>query len=113
MASLPPKVQEVIKSEFTAIAPSTDLEEFNDEFLAKHKGSVPHAIAAIKMKELVDEEVDQASVEKELASLLAAPGITFEDAQTILTVLRGSRSKELDGFKKKAAEKWPEVTAFA
>ncbi|KAK8085516.1 TPR-like protein [Apiospora hydei] len=113
MASLPPKVQEVIKSEFTAIAPSTDLEEFNDEFFAKHKGSVPHAIAAIKMKELVDEDEDKASVEKQLAALLGAPEITFEDAQTILTILRGSGSKELDEFKKKAAEKWPEVTAFA
>ena len=113
LASLPPKVQEVIKSEFTAIAPSTDLEEYNDDFLAKHKGSVPHAIAAIKMKELVDEDADKVTGEKELAGLVGSSECTFEDAQAILDLLRGSRSKELEGFKKKAAEKWPEVTAFA
>ncbi|KAK8879638.1 tetratricopeptide [Apiospora arundinis] len=113
LASLPAKVQEVIKAEFTVIAPSTDLEDFNDEFLAKHKGSVPHAIAAIKMKELVDEDADKAAVEKELAGLVGAAECSFEDARAILGLLRGSRSTELEGFKKKASEKWPEVTAFA
>ncbi|KAI1872760.1 hypothetical protein JX265_004863 [Neoarthrinium moseri] len=111
LASLPAKVQEVIKSEFTALDASTDLKKYNADFQAKNSNSAPHVIAAIKAKKLLGE--DQSKVEKELADVLSVKGIKFEDAKEVLALLRGWRSKEVDGFKKAAAEKWPEVTAFA
>ncbi|KAK9789874.1 putative N-alpha-acetyltransferase 16, NatA auxiliary subunit [Seiridium cardinale] len=111
LASLPAKAQEVIKAEFDALDASTDLKKYNADFETKHKGSAPHVIAAIKAKKHLGE--DQAKVEKELSEVVAIEGIQFQQAQEVLSLLRSWRSKEVDGFKKKAAEKWPEVTAFA
>ncbi|KAK6077805.1 tetratricopeptide [Seiridium cupressi] len=111
LASLPAKAQEVIKAEFDALDASTDLKKYNADFESKHKGSAPHVIAAIKAKKHLGE--DQVKVEKELSEVVAIEGIQFQQAQDVLSLLRSWRSKEVDGFKKKAAEKWPEVTAFA
>jgi hypothetical protein len=111
LASLPPKVQDVIKSNFTSLEASTDLKKYNADFEAKHKDSPLHVISAIKTKQLLGE--DQGKVEKALSDVLAIKGIEFEHAVEILALLRGWRSKEVDGFKKKAAEKWPEVNVFA
>jgi N-alpha-acetyltransferase 15/16, NatA auxiliary subunit len=111
LASLPPKVQEVIKSEFTTLDASADLKKYNADFQAKHKDSAPHVISAVKTKKLLGE--DSSKVEKELAEVLSVKDVQFEQAIEVLDLLRGWRSKEVDGFKKAAAGKWPEVTAFA
>lgn len=111
LASLPPKVQEVIKSEFTTLDASTDLKKYNAEFESKHKDSASHVISAIKAKKLLGE--DSSKVEKELTGVLSIKDAQFEQAVEVLDLLRSWRSKEVDGFKKKAADKWPEVTAFA
>lgn len=109
--SLPPKTQEVVKAEFDVLDASTDLKKYNDEFEAKHKDSAPHVVAAIKAKKHLGE--DQAKVEKELTEVISIQGVDFEVAQEVLELLRSWRSKEVDGFKKQAAQKWPEVTVFA
>jgi N-alpha-acetyltransferase 15/16, NatA auxiliary subunit len=111
LGSLPPQVQEVLKSEFTATKPSTDLEEYNNDFEAKHKESPVHRISAIKTKKVLGE--DTAACERELGSILEMAGITWETAKDVLRLLREWRSTEVDAFKKKASAKWPEVTAFA
>ncbi|KAH6646275.1 tetratricopeptide [Truncatella angustata] len=109
--SLPAKAQEVIKAEFDTLDASTDLKKYNADFEAKHKESASHVIAAVKAKKHLGE--DQSKVEKELSEVLNVKDITFEQATEVLDLLRGWRSKEVDDFKKKAAGKWPEVTAFA
>lgn len=87
------------------------MKKYNADFEAKHKDSASHVIAAIKAKKHLGE--DQSKVEKELTEVLGINGISYQQAQKVLSLLRGWRSKEVDSFKKKAAEKWPEVTAFA
>jgi N-alpha-acetyltransferase 15/16, NatA auxiliary subunit len=111
LASLPPKAQEVIKAEFDALDSSVDLKSYNNDFEAKHKDSAPHVISAIKAKKHLGE--DPAKVEKELAEVLSIGGVDFQQAGEVLGLLRSWRSREVDDFKKKAATKWPEVTAFA
>ncbi|KAI0146476.1 tetratricopeptide [Pestalotiopsis sp. NC0098] len=111
LSSLPAKTQEVIKAEFDVLDASVDLKKYNNDFETKHKDSAPHAIGAIKTKKHLGE--DQAKVEKELTEVISIQGVDYLAAQEVLGLLRSWRSTEVDGFKKKAAEKWPEVTAFA
>lgn len=111
LSSLPAKTQEVIKAEFDVLDASVNLKKYNDDFETKHKDSAPHAIGAIKTKKHLGE--DQAKVEKELTEVISIQGVDYLAAQEVLGLLRSWRSTEVDGFKKKAAEKWPEVTAFA
>ncbi|KAI0126149.1 tetratricopeptide [Xylariales sp. AK1849] len=108
LASLPAKTQEVIKSNFTALDASTDLKKYNADFEAKHKDSAPHVIAAIKTKKLLGE--DQA--DKELLDVLSIKDVAFEHAIDVLSSLRSWRSSQVDAFKRKAHDSWPEVTAF-
>ncbi|KAH8650002.1 tetratricopeptide [Xylariales sp. PMI_506] len=111
LASLPPKVQEVIKSEFTALDSTTDLKKYNSEYESKHKDSPAHVISVIRTKKILGD--DSAAVDKELVAVIGLPTANFEHAQQILALLRQWRSKETDDFKKKAAQKWPEVSFFA
>ncbi|ORY57440.1 NMDA receptor-regulated protein 1-domain-containing protein [Pseudomassariella vexata] len=109
--SLPPKVQEVLKAEFTVIPPSTDLKKYNTDFEAKHKDSSLHVIAAVNTRKLLGD--DQATCEKDFLKLLDIKGVQFEDAKLALDVLKNWRSKEAQEFKAKCLSMWPEVTAFA
>ena len=109
--ALPTKVAEVIKAEFTAASPSTDLKKFSDEYAAKHKGDVAASIAAIKARKVLGE--DKAKYEADLAGLLKADKITFEEAAGILDTLKAWGSREAEGARAAAREKWPEVTGFA
>lgn len=107
-SDLPPKVAEVLKSEFKAVDASTDVKKFNEAFLAKHKGSALHTASAIKAKKLLGE--NQSQCEKELVALINQDGTQYSEAVEILETLKGWRSTEVDGFKKAAQAKWPEVT---
>lgn len=111
LESLPPKVAEVLKSEFTAIDGSTDLKKYNAEFQSKHAKSAPHVISAIKTSAFLG--ADQAQCAQDLVGVLAIPDVHHEQAEEVLGLLRQWRSDEAEPFKGKAHEKWPEVTAFA
>ncbi|KAI8623604.1 tetratricopeptide [Xylariaceae sp. FL1651] len=108
--SLPAKVAEVIKSEFTAIGASTDLKKYNAEFLEKHKDSAPHVVSAVKIQKLLGE--DQEKCEKALGDILRLKSVDWEPAAEALGLLFQWRSGEAEAFKKAAHETWPEVTLF-
>ncbi|KAL7628416.1 hypothetical protein AAE478_002619 [Parahypoxylon ruwenzoriense] len=108
--SLPSKVAEVLKSEFTTIDASADLKKFNADFLEKHKDSPSHVISAIKIERLLGE--DKKKSEKDIAGVLDMKDAQYEQAEEVLALLRQWRSSEADAFKTAAHEKWPEVTAF-
>lgn len=110
LASLPSKVAEVIKTEFTAIRASTDLKKYNAEFLAKHEDSAPHVVSAIKIQKLLGE--DQKTCEKGLFDVLKLGSADWEPAAEALGLLFQWRSSEVEAFKKAAEETWPEVTLF-
>ncbi|KAI1423372.1 tetratricopeptide [Xylaria sp. FL1777] len=110
LASLPAKVAEVIKAEFTAINASTDLKQYNNEFLEKHKDSAAHVVSAIKVRKLLGE--DQKTCEKALFGVLSLKSEDWEPAAEALGLLYQWRSSEADAFRKAADETWPEVTLF-
>jgi peptide alpha-N-acetyltransferase len=111
LASLPPKVQEVVKSEFIAISDSTDLRKYNAEFRQKHKSSPKHALQAVRTARLLGE--DRGTCEKELVDLLQIREISLIDAGAILETLKDWRSPQVKPFKEAATKKWPEATVFA
>nr|XP_036579003.1 tetratricopeptide [Colletotrichum truncatum]KAF6786434.1 tetratricopeptide [Colletotrichum truncatum] len=109
LESLPAKVQEVIKSEFTP--PAGDLKKYNEDFLAKNKSSPPHIVAALKTRRVLGD--DRSKAESDLANVVKAPDATFELASEVYDVLKAWRSSEAETLKKAAHERWPEVTIFA
>jgi N-alpha-acetyltransferase 15/16, NatA auxiliary subunit len=111
LASLPAKVAEVIKSEFTALETSTDLKKHNAEFLEKHRHSAPHVVSAVKIQKLLGE--DPKTCEKGLFSVLSLKSADWEPAAEALGLLLQWRSGEAETFKKAAQETWPEVTLFS
>ncbi|TGJ86498.1 hypothetical protein E0Z10_g2274 [Xylaria hypoxylon] len=110
LASLPAKVTEVIKTEFTAIDASTDLKKYNPEFLERHKDSAAHVVSAIKIRKLLGE--DQKACEKALFDVLSLNTDDWEPAAEALGLLFQWRSSEAEAFRKAADETWPEVTLF-
>ncbi|KAH7039659.1 NMDA receptor-regulated protein 1-domain-containing protein [Microdochium trichocladiopsis] len=109
--SLPAQVAEVIKSEFKALDTNVDLKQYNTEFLAKHKESALHVIAAARTAKLLGE--DTAKAEKALASVLDLESVEHDQALEAYAILRNWRSSEAEPFKAAAHKKWPEVTMFA
>lgn len=107
-SDLPPQVAEVLKAEFTAIEPSTDLNKYNDDFLAANKDSPRHVLSAIKTKKLLGQ--DKAKSEEELLNVLEIPGVDFTDAIEALETLKSWRSAQLEPFKKAAQAKFADVT---
>lgn len=110
-SDIPPKVLDVLKSEFAAIAPKGDLKKYNDEFLAANKDSARHVLSAIKTKKLLGQ--DKAKSEEEILGLLSIPSIDFYDAIEALDTLKRWKSSQVEAFKKAAQSKWPEVTRLA
>ncbi|EXK39956.1 acetyltransferase [Fusarium oxysporum f. sp. lycopersici 4287] len=106
-----PKVLEVLKAEFKAVDPSTDLVKFNNEFLAANKGSPRHVLSAIKAQRLLGQ--DKAKSEEAVSGILDIPDVTYEDAVEGLQVLKGWRSSQVEAYKKAAQEKFPDVTRLA
>ncbi len=106
--SLPPKVVEVLKSEFKAVDPSSDLAKYTADFEAKHKDSALYILSAVAAKRVLGQ--DKGKADKQLVDTLGLPGTKFADAAEILSVLKGWRSTEVAGFQKAAQNKWPEVT---
>ncbi|KAK1969652.1 tetratricopeptide [Colletotrichum sublineola] len=109
LESLPAKVQELIKSEFTP--PAGDLKKYNEEFLANNKSKPSHIVAALKTRRVLGE--DRSKTEADLANVVKAPEATFELATQVYNTLKAWRSSEAETLKKAAHERWPEVTIFA
>lgn len=109
--SLPAKVAELIKSDFTVIPADKDVGQFNQEFLEAHRDSPLHVASAIKARRTLGEDRDK--VEKELAELVKHDKMTFEQAREVLDVLQTWKSKEVETFRTLAKGRWPEVTVFA
>ncbi|KAI0398965.1 tetratricopeptide [Xylaria palmicola] len=110
LASLPPKVVEVIKTEFTAIDASTDLKKYNIDFLDKHKNSAPHVVSAVKIQKLLGEDLK--TCENGLFEILKLKSDNWEPAAEALGLLFQWRSSEAAAFKTAAEKTWPEVTLF-
>ncbi|KAI1825975.1 tetratricopeptide [Xylaria intraflava] len=111
LPSLPAKVVEVLKTEFTAIDASTDLKSYNDTFLKEHKTSPHHVVSGVKIQKLLGE--DQKSCEKALFDILTLGSADWEPAAEALGLLYQWRSTEVEAFQKAAHETWPEVTLFS
>ncbi|KAI0159832.1 tetratricopeptide [Xylariaceae sp. FL1272] len=111
LGSLPVKVADVVKSDFTAIEPSTDLKKCNADFLQKHKDSASHVVAAVKVQRILGEDLKKC--EQDLAGILKIKTDDWEPAAEALGLLAQWRSEEAETFKKAAHETWPEVSLFA
>ncbi|ROT36714.1 N-terminal acetyltransferase A complex subunit nat1 [Sodiomyces alkalinus F11] len=111
LATLPPKVQDLIKSEFKAVPADNTAGQYNQEFLEAHKESPPHVVSAVKARKVLGE--DPSKVEKELVALVKGEKVTFEQAGEILEVLKTWKSKEVDTFRALATGRWPQVTIFS
>ncbi|KAI2626238.1 tetratricopeptide [Xylaria nigripes] len=110
LASMHPKIAEVIKAEFKVIDFSTNLRTYNDQFLEKHKNSPSHMVSAIKIRKLLGE--DQKTCEEALHDVLSLGGADWEPAAESLGLLHHWRSTGIEAFQKAAHETWPEVTLF-
>lgn len=108
--SLSPKTAEVIKAEFTLLPESTDLANFNAEFLSKHKDSARHILAVERVRKLLPNH-DQKKSEADVLAILALPGITLSEATDGLDVL-SSWNSNTESYRSKAHSKWPEATIF-
>ncbi|KAM5354379.1 hypothetical protein ACJ41O_001028 [Fusarium nematophilum] len=106
-----PKVLEVLKAEFQAIDPSTDLVKHNEEYLVANKSSAPHVLSALKTQRLLGQ--DKAKSENALLGILEIPDIGFLDAIEGLELLKCWKSSQVEAFKTAAQTKFPDVTRLA
>ncbi|KAF3766731.1 N-terminal acetyltransferase A, auxiliary subunit [Cryphonectria parasitica EP155] len=111
LATLPPKVTEVINAEFTEVSASADLAKLNQEYREKHKISPQHVLSSIRVQARLGE--DRGKLAKDVVALLQLDDIKVEDAKDAQDVLRAWKSGEVDGFQKTAQQKWPESSVFA
>jgi peptide alpha-N-acetyltransferase len=107
-SELPPKVAELLSSEFKVFDASADLKKVNEEYLAKHKSSPRHVLSVVKARRTLG--ADLAQCEKDLTGVLSLPDVSFEDAIAVSETLQSWRSGQLGSFKQTANGKWPEVT---
>jgi len=110
LASLPPKVAEVLKSELSSLGASTDLNKTNEAYLSQHKESPSHVLAAVRVQRMLGG--DQVKCEKHLLAIPAMKGTTLEEACEALDTLKSWRSGEAEAFKKTAGKRWPEASRF-
>lgn len=111
---LAPQVAEVVNTEFEALLPkSQNLEEWNNSFLAAHKGSIPHTQAALTCGQLLKSD-SKPQYEKDLTATLDSDIISLETALAGLELLSewGSNQASKTAYAEKAASKWPESSVF-
>jgi N-alpha-acetyltransferase 15/16, NatA auxiliary subunit len=111
---LPEKISDVILKEFEAILPkSTNLEEWNNSYLASHKGSVDHVRAALSTRLLLTPAA-KPDCEKEFVSTVDLESTTLESAILGLETLDEWKSDAAvkDAYKAKAHAKWKEASSF-
>lgn len=111
LETLPAKVAEVIKAEFTEVPASADLAKLNQEFREKHKASPQHVLSSIRVQEKLGE--DSSKLGKDVVGLLKLDGIQLEEAEDAQKLLKSWKSSDLEAFQSAAAAKWPESSIFA
>ena len=109
-ATIPEKIAEVIKAEFTLFPDSTTPSEFNEDFLSRYSDSAPHIYAALRVRQLLPSHDKQKSEAKVLACL-QIPGIKLAEAIEGLELLSSWRSNT-ESYLSQAHSLWPEATAF-
>ena len=109
LGSLPPKVQEVLKNEFTAISPSADLRKLNLEFRTQNSLNALHALAALRVDRLLG--ADKAKCQQAAVDIVKQHETTLEDAQVVLDALK-EWDAEPGPLKSVARERWPEASVF-
>ena len=109
-----PEVSEAVNAELETLLPKSQKpEEWNDKFLAAHKGSVPHIQGALACRQLINPD-SKSQNEKELASTLDSSDISIETALAGVELLHEWRSEQAvkSAYAEKAKKKWPESSAF-
>lgn len=111
IATLPVKIADVIKAEFTEVPASADLAKVNEAFREKHKSSPQHVLSTIRVQEKLGG--DSSTLSKAVVGLLQLDKIQLEAASDAQKLLKSWKSGELEAFNKAAAQKWPESSIFA
>ena len=112
LEGVPAKSAEVIKSEFKLLPASSNLTQYNDEYLSRHKDCARRTISALKARKLLAPS-SATQIEKDVVGVLKLPTITLEEAVEGLELLSLWKSNEVGAFRKEAAAKWPKAVAFA
>jgi len=109
-ASIPEKVTEVIKTEFTLFPLATTPSSFNEDFLSKHSDSARHIFACLRVRQLLQSHEKSKSESEILASLNLA-NIKLTEAIEGLEILSLWKSST-ESYILKANSIWPEATIF-
>jgi N-alpha-acetyltransferase 15/16, NatA auxiliary subunit len=112
LASLDPKVAEIIKSEFTLLPESASLTQFNNDYLSKHKDCARRTLSGLSVRKLLAHDLAP-SADADVVNVLKIEGVTTEEAVEGLELLQRWKSGEVEAFRKAAAAKWPKATVFA
>ncbi|TVY86554.1 N-alpha-acetyltransferase, NatA auxiliary subunit [Lachnellula willkommii] len=112
LATLPPKVAEIIKSEFTLLPESVSLTQFNNDYLSKHKDCARRTLSGLSARKLLDHDLAP-SADADVVEVLKIDDVSMEVAIEGLELLQSWKSGELEAFRKAAAAKWPNATVFA
>ena len=109
---MPPKVLEVVTSEFSSHYPSskTDLQKLNDDFLKEHKDSAQHQLAGLQVRQFLDNGSRETN-EKDVLGLIGKESTEMADAVRAVEIVKewgGDPSEVLA----QAAKRWPEADAF-
>jgi N-alpha-acetyltransferase 15/16, NatA auxiliary subunit len=109
---LPPKVAEIISSEFNLLPKDVPLSKVNDDYINKHSQSARNIYCGLQVRSTLE---PSPSPEKQSAAVLATlslPTITLHDAQEGMALLRIWESPKVDEFRTECQKKWPESSIF-
>ena len=109
LETLPAKVQEVLKAEFTAVSSSADLKKLNQTFRTSNSQSAPHKLAALRVDKLLG--ADKTECQRGAMDILKQGDVTLDDAGSVLGALK-EWGVDVTDFKSVARDRWPDATAF-
>jgi len=112
LASLDPKVAEIIKLEFTLLPEGVSLTKFNNDYLSKHKNCARRTLSGLSARKLLVHDLAP-SADADVVDVLKIEDITLEEAVEGLELLQSWKSGAVEGFRKAAAAKWPMAAVFA
>jgi N-alpha-acetyltransferase 15/16, NatA auxiliary subunit len=113
-AGTSPILSEIIRSETKTLLPEDkDLSGWNDKFLDRHKSSVPHLQAGLRVRALIGKEGKEKN-ETDLLATLSLDSISMNDASAGLELLYewGSSATVKDKYRNSAAERWNRASIF-
>jgi N-alpha-acetyltransferase 15/16, NatA auxiliary subunit len=112
---LPDKAAEVLKSCSSIVPKASEMQQFNEEFKKRHAGSTKHALAALKVRRMLDpSDATKNAAEKETLAALDGSA-SLGDAQAGLEMLKEWKSGEkvIGEYLAQARKKWPEAAALS